>query len=454
MTKEVVIIGAGISGLATAFFLKRQGVHVTLLESDSQVGGTIRTYTDSGFLVERGPNSILDTTPLLAEMISEIGLSDSLVFGNNASENRYILRNGKLCPVSPNPIVLLKSDILSFAGKVRILLEPFHRRAHTEETVSDFVKRRLGKEFLDYLIGPFVSGIWAGNPDKLSIRHAFPKVWQLESRYGGLFLGAIRSKAERKKRQEKSKNIAKLFSFKNGLCELPNALSKYLGDSVRLSSTVLNITKSGREFIVNFRSDGQEQQVICNAVVISTLACVASEILKHLSPEFARLIRTIYYPPVSVVALGFRNEDIDYPLNGFGFLVPTVENRKILGALWNSSLFPNRAPTGYALLTTFVGGATRPESQNPQDTNLLEIVTGELKSILGIKRPPEFTHIARWSKAIPQYDIGYSRIVSAIKEFEVSFLGIFLCANYIGGISVGDCVKSAHAVANRIVQFD
>jgi oxygen-dependent protoporphyrinogen oxidase len=223
---DVVIIGAGITGLATAWWLHKAGIDVALLEHDPVVGGTMKTDHDGGWLIETGPNSALETTPLLKAISADVGIAHELIYANDVADKRYILRDGVLHPLPMTPGLFLTSRLWSIPGKFRLMKEPFIGRASKEETIAEFVTRRLGKEFLDYAINPFVAGVYAGNPEQLSVQAAFPKLYALEKKYGGLIIGQILGVRERKKRAEKAKDRSRLFSYRRGMQTLPEAIGK------------------------------------------------------------------------------------------------------------------------------------------------------------------------------------------------------------------------------------
>lgn len=458
MKNNVTIIGAGISGLTTAFLLKKNGLNITVIEAENEVGGTMKSKRINGYLVEAGPNSALETTPLFKQIIDEIGLSNEMTYANEASNKRYIFKNGNLYPLPMKPQEFFKCKLWSWRGKFRIMLEPFHGRAKNttndpfwEETVAQFVRRRLGEEFLDYTINPFVAGVYAGDPEKLGVRSAFPRLYALEEKYGGLIIGTIKGAKERKKRAEKSKVTAKMFSFINGMGTLPIGIANYLGDLVITGARAKSIKKDAPGYIVEFEKDGKIENIRSEVVVISTPAYIAGELIKGLSDKLEDALKQIYYPPVAEIVFGYRKEQLGIEPDGFGFLIPEKEKRKILGTLWNSTIFPQRAPEGYVEFTTFVGGARQPELALKSDDELIKIVSDELKEIMKINGEPEFVWISKWEKAIPQYNVGHLKIMAMIDEFENENSGIYLCANYRGGISVGDCVMSAEKIANKIL---
>lgn len=454
---KVVIIGAGISGLTTAYWLHKNGMDVTVLEKDETVGGTMKTIYENGWLVESGPNSALETTPLFNQLFTELGILDERIYANEASNKRYILRDNILHPLPMNLSAFLKSKLWSVKGKLRLLKEPFIGRAQKEESIAEFVERRLGREFLDYAINPFVAGVYAGNPEGLSVRSAFPKLYALEEKYGGLIKGMIKGRKERKQRAEKAKDSAKMFSFKDGMQTLPRALSEALGGQVQLNAGVMNIipTKIGdrRIYLTTYQQNGETKNVESDAVVLAVPSYSASQIIEPIDPEMSKVLNSIYYPPVAEIVTGYRAEKIKRELDGFGYLIPAKEKRKILGTIWSTAIYPNRAPQGYVSFTTFVGGSRNPELLDNDNNKILDITNSELKSIIGIDGSPDFVKIMRWDKAIPQYNLCYYKTIEAIERFEQNFPGAFVCSNYRGGISVGDCVMSAEKTVTNILAY-
>lgn len=456
-TQSVVIIGAGISGLCAAYWLTKQGIAVTVLERDAFVGGTMKTFHDDGWLVETGPNSALETTPLFSRLFDELGIAGDRLYANEAADKRYILRNGLLHPLPMKPGAFLASRLWTIGGKLRLLREPLIGRSVKEESVAEFVSRRLGKEFLDYAVNPFVAGVYAGNPEQLSVRSAFPKLYALEEKYGGLIKGMIRSRKERKARNEVAKDRAKMFSFRNGMQTLPNALAAALGDSVRRNCSVERIIpmRAGKfpVYTVYWKENNEPRTIEANAVVLATPAHAAASIVQSIDPEMSKTLSSIYYPPVAEVFLGFRQSQVERPLDGFGFLIPEREKRGILGTIWSSSLFPDRAPAGHVATTSFLGGARQPDLAAKSEEEIQEIVMRELQSLIGAAGEPAYAKVIRWDKAIPQYNVGYYKTIQAIERFEQNFRGAFICSNYRGGISVGDCVICAEKITTEIVRF-
>ena len=449
---KTVIIGAGISGLTTAFLLNKLGCDVTVLEKKKEPGGSIETVFEKGFLFDKGPNSALETHPLIGKMIDELNLKDQLVYANKEANKRYILKNNQLHALPMSPTAFLKTRLFSPAAKLRLLAEPFIGRSKDGyyQSISDFVTRRLGKEFLDYAINPFVAGVYAGNPEELSVKSAFPKLYELEEKYGGLIVGTIRSIRERKRRAEKSKQSAKMLSFKDGMQVLPKAIARHLSGKVKFQSDVTSIKKINGKYQINFTLEGEQQSLNCDKILSTVPAYIASNLFAHFDEKLPKHLNEIYYPPVLVFFLVYKKEFIRRPLDGFGFLIPSKEKKSFLGAIWSSVIFPNRSDDSTTIFTLFAGGARNPEIGSIDKEILIGKVKKEFEEIMKISGEPELQTYKYWSKAIPQYNIGYIEHEKYFDEFEKNNPGLLLSGNYRGGISVGDCIKNAKDVADKV----
>lgn len=451
-SKKIVVIGAGISGLTTAYLLNRNGFDVTVLEKKTNVGGAIESVFENNFLFDRGPNSALEITPVISQLVDELNLQSEILYANKAADKRYILRNNKLHPLPMNPNSFIKTELFSTKAKLRLMMEPLVGRSNDGyyQSIAEFVTRRLGKEFLDYAINPFVAGVYAGKPEELSVKSAFPKLYALEEEYGGLIIGTIRSIRKRKKRVEKSKQSAKMFSFTKGMITLPEAIAKYLSDKVKTNTLVYSIIRSDDKYKVIFRQNDKDDSITCDAVLSTVPAFIAGELFEKFDTKFKFHCNSIYYPPVLVYYLVYRKENIKQHLDGFGFLIPEKERKSFLGALWNSVIFPNRTDNQYAAFTLFIGGSRNPEFVNEEENNLLSRVRKEFEQIMQISGEPVYSANRFWEKAIPQYNIGYIEHERFFDEFEKRNPGLFISGNFRGGISVGDCIKNAELVANKV----
>ncbi|UCG51151.1 MAG: protoporphyrinogen oxidase, partial [Candidatus Latescibacterota bacterium] len=371
---------------------------------------------------------------------------------NDRSKNRYIVRNGRLVNLPMSPLAFLKTPLFSTSSKFRLLREPFIRPAdpNIEETLADFVRRRLGEEFLDYAINPFVAGVYAGDPEELSLASSFPKLHELEREYGSLIKGAIKGARARKKRGSVSKQTARLFSFKNGMQQLVDALTALHSESTYTDVRIDAIQKEESDYVIRTRFGGESASFRSRGIVLAVPTHAYDELRFEFDVPIREEISKIVYPPVAVVFFGYRDNPASIPLDGFGFLVPKKERREIPGTIWNSTIFPGRAPTGGTALTTFVGGTRQPENVALPDDRLVETVGKDLRALMGIDRTPDTIVIRRWEKAIPQYRMDHRKIVDAIEAFERRCPGLYVTGNFRGGISVSDCITQADAVAKRV----
>ena len=455
MNKKTVILGAGVSGLATAYWLKKSGADVTVLEKSSQVGGSMESISENGYLFDRGPNSGLETTEFVKELVDGVGLSDQMIYASPSGNKRYILRNNELHALPMSPPGLIKTKLFSTSAKFRLIGEMFVGRSKEGyyQSVAQFVKRRLGEEFLDYAINPFVSGVYAGRPEDLSVKSAFPKLYALEENYGGLIIGTIRSIRARKKRKEIAKQSAKMFSFKKGMQALPKAVASWLGDSVITLADVTSVSKDGERYKVVYNNAGSEKSILCDIVISTLPSFVASKLFAHMDDGLPAHLDSIYYPPVMVLYVGFKKEHIGRPLDGFGFLIPEKEEKSFLGAIWSSVLFPDRGPEDTAAFTLFIGGARNASIMNEDKDLVAERSINEFMEIMKIKEEPLYKAMRFWGKAIPQYNIGYIEHERYADEFEKKNKGIILSGNFRGGISVGDCIKNSDLVAKKAMSL-
>ena len=452
--KSVAVIGGGITGLTAAFYLDRAGIPVTVFESGSRVGGAIRSLRQDGYLAEFGPNTILETSPKIGQLVRDAGLASRRMDPAPESEARYLVRDKRPVAMPGSPPEFFTTGLFSLGAKLAVLCEPFvpARRDGVEESVAGFVVRRLGREFLDRAIDAMVAGVYAGDPRRLSIQQAFPKLAALEAKYGSLVKGQILGASERRKRGEISKDRAPKFSFDEGLQVLPDALAGRLGAAVRLGSSVTRAARNSENWTLDLRTDDGVFRSDHSAVVYAGTAFQLAELQIG---TFERLIdlsafSEIRHPPVASVVLGFRREDVAHPCQGFGALIPNVEGFKILGTIFSSSLFPNRAPAGHLTLTSYVGGERHPELASLAPDKLFELTQQDLRVLLGATGKPTFRHCAFYPKAIPQYNLGYGRYRDLLTEIETQSPGIFFAGHYRDGISLGDSIVSGCRIAERV----
>lgn len=473
---EVLIIGGGISGLTAAYWLHKSGIDVTVLEKEARPGGSIRTEREKGYLIECGPNSTLDLYREVDDLCEGLGIMGEKIFADSAAGNRYVLRDGRLRPLPMGPLQFLTTDLWSLRGKLRLLREPFipGYKGPAEETIAQFVIRRTGQEFLDYAIDPFVTGVFAGDPYRLSLKSCFPKMYTLEQEYGSLVKGALfgkRNKGEPKRKM-------RLFSFRDGLETMPAAIAGVLGDRLKSGFNVTMVKsnappfpspltgqgqacpeenrRSGGNFEVIAEKDGQTEAFRADRVVLATPAWVTAKIIHPLSERIAEGLMAIEYIPVAIVFTGFDRRSVKHPLDGFGFLIPSKESKlggyDLLGSIWSSAIFHGRAPEGKAAFTNILGGARNSDILEYNDKELIEMTLRDLRNILEIEEKPDFLRIVRHPRAIPQYTPGHQNRISAIEKGLQEIPGLYLAGNYINGVSVGHCIAEATKLASKILK--
>jgi protoporphyrinogen/coproporphyrinogen III oxidase len=443
-----IVVGGGISGLVCAYRLQQAGISVRVLEASDRPGGVIATEEQDGFRFELGPQSFLSTEPLL-NLIDALGLKNDLLHADPRAP-RYILFRGKLVPAPLAPPSLLTTPLLSVQTKWRLVTEMFRRTTPptSDESISSFVRRKFGDELLDQLVAPFVSGVYAGDPEKLSLRASFPKLHEFETKYGSVLRGAMKS------RPAKGAPRPGLCSFREGMETLPRSLAAKLGDAL-LTETTVTAARPGKAngnstFEVDVIRNGHRETLVASALIVAAPVNAASEILKDVSDKFAAPFARVEYAPVAVVAAGYRGDQIRHAGNGFGFLVPRSERRRVLGTVWNSSLFPGRAPEDMTCFTSFAGGATDPELFTKSDDEIAEIICGEVGRILGITGPPVTYLVNRYPRALPQYNLGHSETVSELEAAASAIPGLFLTGNYLSGPSIGSCIDQADQTAEAV----
>jgi len=455
--KSVAVIGGGITGLTAAFRLEQKGIPVVLYESGGRVGGVIESIREGGYLAEFGPNTLLETSPHIMELIRAAGLEERCWHSDPRAENRYLVRGRKTIAMPGGLFGFLRTPLFSTASKFALFKEPFVPRwnnAH-EESVAELVVRRLGRDFLNYAIDPMVAGVYAGNPARLSVVHAFPKLYELEQKYGSLIKGQIFGARERKRRAEVSKQNAKKISFDDGLQVLPDGLRARLRGPVHLSARVGSVARGidGGWSVAWQSPDGGHSQEH-SAVLYSGTAHQLAELQFGGQPTIdTKPFAAVRYPPVASVVLGFRRGDVSHPLDGFGALIPKCEGFNILGTLFSSSLFARRAPEGFVTLTSYVGGERNPDLAFKSEDELVDLVCRDLRVLFGVSGGPTYRRCTLYAKAIPQYEVGYGRFKDLMARMEADAPGFFIAGNFRNGISLSDSLLSGWNTADRIEMF-
>ena len=462
--KSVAIIGAGITGLTSAFYLKRAGVAVTVFDAAARSGGVVQSLRRDGFLAEFGPNTILETSPKIAQLVRDAGLEPRKLATAPTAEARYIVRYRRPIAMPGSPPGFITTKLFTLRAKLAVLREPFipPRRDGVEESIGQFVVRRFNQEFLDHAIDALVAGIYAGDPHQLSLPHAFPKLKALEDKYGSMIKGQIFGARDRKKSGEVAKDRAAKFSFDDGLQVLPDTLAASLGESLKLNTAVGKLTATETGWRVATSSGEAEFAAVIYCGTAYRLAelslggaPVSDPARSSALPEPARIpslqaLAEISYPPVASVVLGFRRADVTHPCQGFGMLIPKIEGFKILGTIFSSALFPNRAPAGHLTLTSYLGGARYPDLALLPTEQLIETTLADLRVLLGVKAQPVFAQTAVYPRAIPQYNVGYGKYRQLLSDVEAAAPGLFFAGHYRDGVSLGDSIVSGVNIAERV----
>ncbi|NP_001413364.1 protoporphyrinogen oxidase 2 [Spinacia oleracea] len=478
--KRVAVVGAGVSGLAAAYKLKSNGLNVTLFEADSRAGGKLKTVVKDGLIWDEGANTMTESDEEVTSLFDDLGIREKLQLPISQNK-RYIARDGLPVLLPSNPVALLKSNILSAKSKLQIMLEPFLWKKHNgakvsdenaQESVAEFFERHFGKEFVDYLIDPFVAGTSGGDPQSLSMRHAFPELWNIENRFGSVISGFIQSKLSSKKEKggekqssNKKPRVRGSFSFQGGMQTLVDTICKEFGeDELKLQSEVLSLSYShngsltSENWSVSSMSNSTIQDQPYDAVVVTAPINNVKElkIMKGGNPFSLDFIPEVSCLPLSVIITTFKKTNVKRPLEGFGVLVPSNEQHnglKTLGTLFSSMMFPDRAPSDVYLYTTFVGGSRNRELAKASTDELKQIVSSDLQQLLGTEGEPTFVNHFYWSKAFPLYGRNYDSVLRAIEKMERDLPGLFYAGNHKGGLSVGKSIASGYKAAELAISY-
>jgi oxygen-dependent protoporphyrinogen oxidase len=450
---RVAVIGAGLSGLGVGWLLDRRGAEVTVLERAERVGGAVRTERVDGFLCEAGPNSMMLKSATAESFLEQAGLMNDIVAANPGAEQRFLVKDGRVVPMPAGGAAAIKTPLYSWRAKLRLLKEPFVRPAPADEdeSVASFVTRRMGREFLDYGIAALVSGIYAGDPEKLSIRYAFPKVWNLEARYGSLIGGAFKLARERRRSGE-TPYKSRLFSFADGMETLTRKLAGSTDARILTGAEVDSIGREDERWHLRWHTGSGPAEGTFDALVVAVQAHALDGLpwTDELQSACAN-IPPLSFPPVTTLVLGYRREQVAHPLDGFGMLIPFPEHKRALGAIFSSTLFPGRAPDGHVSMMIFLGGARMPDCAPTELGEAVALAQGELADLLGITGEPVFARHHHWPRAIPQYNVGHGDFIAALEQIERRWPGLYFCANFRGGPGVSDCIDSALLTSDRVL---
>jgi oxygen-dependent protoporphyrinogen oxidase len=450
--KPVVVAGAGISGLALAFELRRLGVPVMVLETEKRAGGKIESDHLEGFLCERGPASYLDRSGSLTAMAKALGIESRVVLASDAAERRLVAAKGRLHDTPATALSFALSSLLSWPAKMRAAMDLVLPRGPSarggDESVAAFARRRLGVQAGERLLQPLVSGLYAGDPEKVSLPSAFPLVAAMERNQRSFMLAMRKEFAA-----DKSKTAPHLSSFQGGLDELTSALAAHLGQALRLGACLLSVEKDGDLFRIAVVERGQMQSLEARAMVVALPAHVATGVLGGLDGQIAETLAQIPYVPVTLVHLGYPLSALSRPIHAYGFFVPPSEPLRVLGGIFPSQFFPARAPEGFHLFSMRTGGARHPEAFTMPDAELVALADGELRGLVGLTAGPSFVHIVRHERALPQYTLGHMGRVAAISEGERRHPGLFFHGNAYHNAGVPELVSRSMKLAERVADF-
>lgn len=461
---RIAVVGGGISGLAIAWAIRARDPHadVVLLERGARTGGNIRTERVEGYTCESGPDGFLDNAPDTLQLVRALDLESRLLPSNDAARRRYIFLNGSLREVPASPRDFLGTSLLSVPGKLRVACEPFARqRRETDESIYDFAARRIGREAASVLVDSMVSGIFAGDSRALSLRACFPKMHQLEDEHGGLFRALIAMRKKRRKGDAVGAPAGRLTSFTGGMADLVDRLTRRLGDVVRTSSPVASL-RHATHFdghragwpVTGYALATDQGELAADSVILAGPSADSAQLLRAFDPDLASALEQIPSAPLAVVCLGYDAARLSRfcSLDGFGFLVPRGQNIRILGTLWESSIYRNRAPAGKALLRVMIGGACDPGAVALSDGALVSAVRDDLIRTMGLPCAPEFTRVIKHRRGIPQYVKGHLARQQRIDAMVQVHPGLFLAGNSYRGVSLNACVSEAAQIAERVLR--
>ncbi len=466
---DVAVVGGGISGLTCAFHLKQAGKEVAVFEAQDAPGGCIRSIRAHECIADGGPQSFT-LTPELERLIREAGVEGSVLAPPACGLRPYVFVRGRLIAVPSDPAEMLTTPLLSAHGKLRALADLVlpRRSAGGEETVAAFVRRRAGEEILERVVTPYVGGIFAGDPEALSVEAAFPRLVELERKHGSIIRGALGSRWRRQKPARAGPSVEKeggghpgmgrrtpTVAFRGGNDLLPRALATRLGPAIRLGAKVRALWQRGEwmEAAVEASQGRERQRIVARHIVIATPAAQTAALVESLEPAAAEALRGIPSPPVVQVALAYPREAPGVPLDGFGFLAARTEGVRILGCVWNSAMFADRSPADRVLLTAFLGGALDPAIMDDDDDEIVRTAHRDLMRVLKIRDvAPVVVGGFRWQEAIPQSTRGHAARLATIERCLRGLPQVRLCGNYLGNPSVAACVERAAALAATLVQ--
>lgn len=449
--KRTVIIGGGITGLAAAYYLQREtrgSLDVTLIEASPRLGGKIATARESEFIVEGGPDSFLARKPVTSDLCRGLGLGEELMPARAGKYPTFVWSGRSLHALPAGLAPMLQSRLISWFGKLRMGAEVFIPRRKTEgdESVASFMRRRFGGEMLDKLAGPLMGGIYAADPERLSMNSTFAFLPAMEKKYGSVLRGWLRSRSGRGKGGQRSM----FMTLRGGLVELSEALTRAIGEEhIRRGTRVVAVLPNEGRYEVALENG---ETLDADDVIFATPAHIASDLVKYVDSVLAERLQAIRYVTTATVSLGFRESDLPtgVSLDGFGFVVPRLENRRINACSWSSTKFEGRAPDGHVLLRVFVGGAGAEALAEKSEAELVRLARQEVDAAMGIAAEPVLARVYRWEKGNPQYDVGHRERVAELEAMAAAHPGLYLAGAAYHGAGVPDCIENARNVARSL----
>ena len=448
--KDVIIIGAGIAGLSAGFELSKNNIDFQILEASGRVGGVVETQKVDDYLIENGPHTFSSFSKETLELVKDLGIDDNLVEANPNSKKRYIYLNNKLTALPHGPVDFFKSEILSKEGKMTLIEEFFIKKEEKDESVEDFVGRRFGREVLKNIIQPYLNGVYAGDVKKLSAGAVFPKLKELEKRYKSIILGFLLSSWF-----TNSFKKLTLYSFSEGMEMLTKGLYEKLKNKITLSAKEIEISRAKDFYIVTFKLNNKTINYTTNSILFAIPSYKLIDFNYLLPDNYVTDVFNIEYLPLAVVSQAIEKSKVKTDLNGFGFLCTKEPHRKLLGTIWTSSIFPNRAPQNKVLLTSYIGGAYYKKVSEQSESEIAALVSKEVSEILQVSDPNsiETINVKIYQNAIPQYNVGHIEKVQWIEMFMEKNYGLFFTGNYMYGISINDTIKTSKEAVEKIKKY-
>jgi oxygen-dependent protoporphyrinogen oxidase len=453
MPQKIVVLGGGISGLSVAYFLSCKGIDVNLLEQNTHVGGAVHTTHHNGYICESGANTVLINNTEIAQLLKSLNLLEECIFTHKKRNKRYLLEKGQLVEVPSTAVQFLRSPLFNLFQKLRILMEPLvpkHEYA-AFPSVKSFVVKRFGKALYHKLFLPFITGIYAGNPEKMSVRHALKQLYVAEQQHGNVLFGFMKELKQRNKiLRDLGVPPGAAFTFKNGLGRLPIRIQEELGEKICCGASVNAIGKEGDGFTIHFSTDRGQQQLKCDQVVSTLPANANATLLSALSPALSKQLNEVVYVPMVILHLGFSESDLKNKRQGFGVLTLEEDKQHYLGVLFSSRTFAHVAPKGKALFTVFAGGSRAPEMAQLSDEEIVALLLPEIKKLIQTEKEPDFLRVSKWQQAIPQYGMQHHSLLQEVAQFHESVPQFHLSGNYLAGVSVSDCIANASYLATKL----